>query len=632
MVTPASIKGLIRDIEQKRPTPAMQFRFGFTRGELLELRQRLDREGIMDGSLRSYLDQLLAMDNETYAAIAQSSHLGLGPYGGALYRMESVTGVSIDLLDDRDWGIDRVALFGLQIVYSKLFGETTGVFLQSGDDWSLLQGFVMTPARVSPQTRAISWIVFSVAMGAILVKDWFTAHQGISNPADIVVDPQTRHVTLRENNRSHTSHPGLSSDIKKTPQKTTPGTSFDPNNPDEVQQHHDRARREEFLRQQKGRLPVSGTRATDQLQLTPGVVGLGYASGSRQWTDASSFSNWLCALPVVWRSPKDDVQKLVRALNWQSQLTGRALDYLALLLKDPQAVSLRIDFHPDPSVQVNTENSSTMTWLRVWSGDGTQVEIGVWLFPDQPPLVEVRRLGQNGEHVDFGTQRFFRNGQAVSRIDPSTFPELNIEELPDRAILLNGCLVVKPTAHDPFYQQLVAREIRRISALPAGKQLLDDIVRSGHRVEIGWISSEDQSTFTPNTQPRFVTNRDAFRDESVEPNRPGAGSDSQIFFNPRRLSYRYSWSQQAPPGGHEMHHFDPGLILGHELIHAWRNALGLQCHLLDHEESETIGIGPVPGVSVQNAPQWWHTENGLRQDWVPRPGCRIDRRRDRWPW
>ena len=167
------------------------------------------------------------------------------------------------------------------------------------------------------------------------------------------------------------------------------------------------------------------------------------------------------------------------------------------------------------------------------------------------------------------------------------------------------------------FQKKTLTTLRSLMETDTGKAIIEDIKASGKTVLIvkriakthGWIAkSEAKNKNDARSQdplPHWKHSSGKLRSGSPEswiPDKPGLGSDTFIQFN-------FDWCDAFTPGE---------LVLGHELIHARRNARGLQLVGTDGlgqslEERAVTGDWDPPGPMTGNA---------LRLDLNKRPGVR----------
>jgi uncharacterized Zn-binding protein involved in type VI secretion len=129
---------------------------------------------------------------------------------------------------------------------------------------------------------------------------------------------------------------------------------------------------------------------------------------------------------------------------------------------------------------------------------------------------------------------------------------------PDGTVTIAGCITIHPGADQQFQSQAIAAYVK-MSTTSSGRQMIDGIVSSGRRVDV----------FDARTEPANLTNTctPLSGDNSV----PGVGSDSRIVWDAN--DNNALGPDYLDADGNTLR-TDSSLILGHESVHAYHNALG----------------------------------------------------------
>ena len=86
-----ALRGLVCDLDSKKPQSAPQFRFGFDREQLVGLRDRFDAAGVTTGYLRGYLDKLLAGCLSMHRIVFIITSVFTPPWGMSLQELLKTT-------------------------------------------------------------------------------------------------------------------------------------------------------------------------------------------------------------------------------------------------------------------------------------------------------------------------------------------------------------------------------------------------------------------------------------------------------------------------------------------------------------------------------------------------------------
>jgi hypothetical protein len=278
-----------------------------------------------------------------------------------------------------------------------------------------------------------------------------------------------------------------------------------------------------------------------------------------------------------------------------------------------------------------------------------------------------KRMKSAGENVGEAEQAVVRARQSIAKQDGDRPPGYNPDDAkpdaatpgepgkPDAPVMRDnikqryrlvafGGFLVEGTRH--VFIQGTAEQVRRIHVrirqlrrFPEGRKLIqeiDDALERTLQADVdadvaaaakswGWkdeaiIASERQRLHQQNRRNRRVVIKwtgekgriqceaqlsdAAHRNDLLQ--EAGKGSGSVIHFDPDR------WVHVADDGS-ELRPPTPAIALGHELVHAHRNASGRATRARHAEEMETIGLDDTPEwIGAGRTP----TENELRQGWA----------------